>query len=430
MLRKFLWGSLFSILAIVSGCAINNEPPTPEPVATFWRRAAPAIDARRYSEAVVILEQAALAHPKDTTLLIKIGQIYLTQHRWLPAEDAFNRAIARDGQNAAARAGLAEALLNQGRLNEARRTWQEAIEIDPQLPGVFTGLGRTYLLFFDFEAAHGAFIDQIEQRPDAEARWRLAALTAPHDLEAARTHLAAISQSDDTREATPVSDSLRTRYDYLLATLKPFDSATPSVEIAKTTGIALSQIGLWPLAIHALEIAIEQGPNDAESLAFLAHARTQFRQPALALFDQARQADPTSALPLYLRGIYLRRQGTFPAAESILTQAVGLDPDNAAIYAELGKVQDQQGNLAAAESFYTTAAEVDPDTLEFKLLLLRFYANRNYNTKEVAIPLAERLLLTYEDNAELHDLLGWMQFLSGSPQNGEGSATPGHRTRP
>ena len=51
--------------------------------------------------------------------------------------------------------------------------------------------------------------------------------------------------------------------------------------------------------------------------------------------------------------------------------------------------------------------------------MLKFYAHRNYRMSEAGIPLAETLIETDENNAEVYDLLGWMQFLSGAPDGGE-----------
>lgn len=408
-----------SLLLFFSGCTFRSTPaPLPvEPLADRWARAELALTERRYGDAVKTLEEAALAYPANVEVVLRIGQIYLTQQRWILAEDAFNRALAvTGGTDARANAGLAETLLSQGRLPEAIKYWERAAKLDPQLSGVFTGLGHTRLRFFDFAGAREAFEAQQAHNPDSEAAWHLAALTAPLDLVQARTYLAEIpaeAAETDTRAA-----SLQARRDYLAATLAPFDAATPQPLVARASGIALAQIGLWPLAVHALEIAVAAVPDDGEALAFLAHALGQAGKPALDLFEQARQLAPESALPSYLEGVYLRQQGAFSAAEVLFGRAISLDPDNAAAYAEWGKIKDQAGDLAAAEELYTTAVKLEPQQLEFQLLLLRFYANRSYRTGEAGIPLAERLIATNPDQAELHDLLGWMQFLSGGPDNG------------
>ncbi len=128
-------------------------------------------------------------------------------------------------------------------------------------------------------------------------------------------------------------------------------------------------------------------------------------------------ANPNSPLPLYFQGLYLREQGAFKAAEASLTEALALDPENAAIYAELAQVMLQQGYISTAETLYQAAIKVAEDDHVFRLLLANFYMTRGYRISEMGIPLVETILATDTENAEAYDMLGWMQFLSGS--NGE-----------
>jgi tetratricopeptide (TPR) repeat protein len=347
--------------------------------------------------------------------LLKIGQIYLAQQRWLLAEDAFNRALARDPDHAPALAGLAATFYHQDRLTEALKLWQEVAAVTPRLPGVWTGLGQTQLALFDFEAAQESFLEQQRRQPDPEAQWHLAALVAPTDLTQARAYLQAIPPPPPPQKG----GGLLARRDYLLAALEPFKTESPPGEVAKAAGIALAQAQAWPLAVHALALADEQQPGDAETLAFLGYAQAQAGHPALELFEQARQADPTSGLPLYFEGLYLRQQGALKAAEALFHQAVTLDPDNAAFYAEVAETKAQKGELSTAEIWYQAAVQVSEDDLQFRLLQAQFYANWGYRMAEAGIPAVEAIIETDKNKAEAYDLLGWMQFLTGAPEEAE-----------
>ncbi len=368
------------------------------------------------------MEEAAEVHPDSLMPLIRIGQIYLGQHRWLPAEDAFNRALARDLQSGVATAGLAESLLNQGQSGRALALWQQAGQLNRNVPGVFTGLGRTHLARLEFEEAKQTFLDQQAHQPDPDAQWFLAALEAPADVSTANDYLLAIPPD--------ASADVLARRDYLLAALVPFTAESPQVDVARATGIAMVQVKLWPLAIHALTLADENlknssnspnspNPDKAENLAFLGHALAQAGRPALDLFEQAQTLDPDSALPSYFYGIYLRQQGALQAAEAQFNQAITLDPDNAAIYVELGRTKAEQGDFAAAEEQYDLAATVADDQIQIQLARVRFYATRGYNLLETGIPAAEMVIGDDKNNAEAHDLLGWMYFLSGDPEAAE-----------
>jgi tetratricopeptide (TPR) repeat protein len=411
---KNIAGILICLFAAT--CVPVPNPPR-EPLPTYLNRAEAFVAQRQYSEALKTLEKAAELYPEETQPLIKIGQIYLSRRQWLLAEDAFNRALARNLRDPVATAGLAEVKLNQGDLTRALSLWQETTRLNPDLAGVFTGLGRTHIWRFEFEAAHDAFLTQLTHQSDPEAQWYLAALVAPSDLTAANDYLLAIPAGSST--------DLFARRDYLLAALVPFTAESPQAEVAQATGIALTQVGFWPLAVHALTIAAEypnQSPEEkAETLAFLGHALAQAGRPALDLFEQATALDPGSALPLYFYGIYLRRKGAWRAAEEQFEQAIALDPENAAIYVELAQVKVDQGNFDAAEGYYRAAAKLAEDDPQIQLLRVQFHANRGYRMAEAGIPAAQALIEADEDNAAAYDLLGWMQFLSGDSAEAEKS---------
>ncbi|MCB0168824.1 MAG: tetratricopeptide repeat protein [Anaerolineae bacterium] len=407
----------FLILAslVFLACQTVESTPTPEPLQNFLSQATAFIHQEHYSEAVDVLEQAAEAHSESPIPLMQLGQLYLHRQQNNLAEDAFNRALARDLENPVATVGLAETYLNQGNSLKALSLWQKVSETAPDLLGVFTGLGRAYLARLEFDAAHDAFLEQLSHSPDAEAQWYLASLVMPTDITKARAYLAAMPPD--------ISDNLVARRDYLNAILKLFGSDAPQAAIAQSEGIALVQAELWPLAIHALQIASQaenQTDQDkAKSLAFLGHALAQYGHPAIETFRQAEALDPASALPAYFQGIYLRQKGALNVAEDALQRAVLLDPKNPGIYVELARVKTDQGNLASAEAQYMAAVEAAPDDHQIQTLQVKFYADHSYRLNEAGIPAAEAFVEVDEDNSEAYDLLGWMQFLAGDLDQAE-----------
>jgi len=419
MVRKI---TLFLLLCLAAGVSCVPAPRSArEPLPALLARIEPLVVENRFEEAVVALEAAAQAYPQAARPFIRMGQLYLIQQRWLLAEDAFNRALARDLDNPLALAGLAEALFNQNRLGEALNVWQKVVSLQPQLPGAFTGLGRTQLQLFHFDEASEAFLKQQTVRIDPEAHWYLAALTAPRDLAAALEYLNAIP-AKTTDSERPSYQALLARRDYLLSALEPFTPESSQAEVAKGTGIALTQAQLWPLAVVALTIAHEQSQSpveQAEIMAFLGHALAQSGRPALDLLQEAHALDPTSAWPLYFEGLYLRDQGALGAAEMLFREAITLDPDNAAIYVELAQIKFAQGALSEAETLLVTAVEVAGGEVQFQLILAEFYASRGYRLIEAGIPTVEAIIETDEQNAAAHDLLGWMQFLAGAGDQGQ-----------
>ena len=416
MFKKYI--QILLLLAIVGSLSCVPVPRTPQlPLTNVLTELEPLISERRYSDAVTALEEVAQRYPDAPQPFIRIGQVYLIQHRWLLAEDAFNRALARDLANPLAQAGLAEALFKQSEVLKAQQQWQRLVAIRPQFPGAFTGLALTHLWLLDFEAAENALRQQQAYNFDPQAQWYLAALTAPHDLSGAIAQLQAIDTPD-------VPAEIAAQRDYLLDALAPFSPASPQAEVAKATGLALAQVEQWPLAVYALTAARGRSQSqqaDAETLAFLAYALARAGRPALELFEQARQIDPESALPLFLEGLYLRDQGALKAAAASFQQALDLDPENAAITVELARTKAQQGDLGTAESLYQAAVEWAGGESKFRKLLVEFYAGHSYRLAEAGLPAAEALVEADETDAEAHALLGWIQFLAGNPAAAETS---------
>jgi tetratricopeptide (TPR) repeat protein len=416
-----LWGDYHLLLAIlfvlgVGGCTLAPNPvshATPSPT-----DAATLIANGQLTVAAELLDQEAARQPDNPTPLLQLGELYLRQRLWLPAEDAFNRALVVAPSHPAATAGLAEVRLQQGDFEAAQSLWLEAISQNPDLHGVYTGLGRLAMTRLDFPAAREAFETQQARQPDPEALWYLAALNAPTDHTRANEQLLAIPADAPA--------GVLARRDYLLATLVPFTTDTPAAEVAQATGIALVQVGMWPPAIHALEqarrIPVTADPLfQAKTLAFLGHAYAQMGKPALDLFEQAQQQDPDSALPLYFYGIFLRRQGASRAAMDQFEQAILREPDNAAVYAEMALTRAEQGDYAAAETLYQAAVDVSDNSPEMRLLQLLFYAQRGYRVVEAGIPLGESLVEADQTNAEALDWLGWLYLLAGESEKAEES---------
>lgn len=397
--------SLFSLSRLTAPPTNSTAPPPT--VSSLVQQLVPveiAIEERRYSDALTMLEALAIAHPDRSLPLLRVGQIYLVQHRWLMAEDAFNRALVRDFENPVALAGLAESLLQQGRVEPATTVWERAVAIAPSLS---TGLGRSHLSKLNFEAALAAFATQ----PDPHAVWYLAAMTAPTDIEAARNHLQSMDVTDEP--------SLAVKREYLRTTLAPFTATSPPADVAKTVGIAFVQAELWPLAINALTVAHEADAHDGETLAFLAHARTQSGLPTFEMFAEAVKLAPTSPLVLSLHGQYLRQQGVFTVAVLRFAQVIKHDFENAAAYAEIAAIRVEQGRLNEAERWYQAAIDVADKKQPFKRMLAYFYLNHSYDVTDKGMPLVETLAKANPTQAEYHLMLGQMHFRVGQYDQAE-----------
>ena len=131
--KFFLTLLIFTCFAGLSCVPMPHPPRLPLPI--VLANIEPLIVERRYNEALTVLETTGQNYPDSSLPFIKMGQIYLRQQRWFLAEDAFNRALARDLGNPWALTGLAQTLFNQGRLTDSWQVWQTLVSTRPQFPG-------------------------------------------------------------------------------------------------------------------------------------------------------------------------------------------------------------------------------------------------------------------------------------------------------
>jgi len=346
--------------------------------------------------------------------LLSMGEIYLAQRRWPLAEDAFNRALARAGDDPGALAGLAAACWGKGDRQRAVALWEAALAQRPGMPDVRMRLALAYLDLNrpgDAETLLRATVAAGGQPPGddmAMAHLYLAMLQAADDRGGARRELAAVPDDGPAAAVT-------TR-DYLLAALDKADKAGSPAEGVKVLGLALAQIEEWQLARAALERALALDPADAEAMAFLGHAEAQLGRPALAHLSAGVAARPDWPAGHHLLALYYIKQGVYDLASDELQTTLRLDPGNRQARLDLARADVGLGQYAAAEEALVTAVEAAPKDLATHLALVRFYADHAFRVSDRGLAAARTAADLAPNNAEVHDLLGWMYFLAGDPQ--------------
>ncbi len=411
IINRAALAALLSLLAMMGALAV---PAPGGAIPPLWAKAADLRALRSYTAAVEVYEQIAALSPGDPSPLLSMGEIYLAQSRWPLAEDAFNRALARAGDDPGALAGLAAACWGKGDRRRAVALWEAALARKPAAPGVRVRLALAYLDLNrpgDAETLLRAMVAAEGPSPDgdvAPAHLYLAMLHMADDRGGARRELGAIP---DDGPATVVA----TR-DYLLAALDKADQAGSPAEGVKVLGLALAQIEEWQLARAALERALALDPSDGEVLAFLGHAEAQLGQPALAHLSAGVAARPDWPAGHHLLALYYIQQGVYDLAADELQTALRLDPGNRQALLDLARADVGLGQYIAAEEALAAAVEAAPEDLPTHLALVRFYADHSFRVSDRGLAAAKAAAGLAPDNAEVHDLLGWMYFLAGDPQ--------------
>ena len=410
-----------SVLLILLALICTRATPPPVGAVSSMSNAAADLRAlKSYAAAVEVYEHMAGLSPDDPDPLLSIGNIYLTQHRWLPATDAFNRALARQGNCGPAQAGLATATWERGERLEALALWQMALANQPPLTEARLHLALAYLNLnrpAEAEATLHAILVSGSGRPGegegslpgqesiASAHLYLAMIHALDDAEGARRQLAAIPND----APQPV---VATR-DYMLAALK--QSAADS-EAARTLGLAFVQIEQWQLARDALEQALALDPTDAETMAFLGHVESQLGRPAMDHLAASVATRPEWPLGHYLLGLHYVKCNLADLAIEAFQETLRLDPGNAQAQVDLARAYTSVGNYLDAESAYRAAAEAAPEDLTFQLALAHFYADHSLHVTDRGLAAAHSAADMAPDDPHVRDLLGWMYFLAGDPQ--------------
>ncbi len=138
-------------------------------------------------------------------------------------------------------------------------------------------------------------------------------------------------------------------------------AATDSTQV----GIVLAKQNLWPFA----ELAFSQS-SDALAFAYIGLARDMQGKDGAQQIATAVTLAPQESQVRFLQGLHLRLTHDNPGSLRAIVQAVALDPENPALYAELGKAYQLTGDLVTAERWLKFAVSLDA---HFQPLLDSFY---------------------------------------------------------
>jgi len=334
-----------------------------------------------------------------------MGEVYLLQHRFVPASNAFLEAEIRGGGIEAV-LGLGQSRAGRGDWASAIGQWLRAQALDPQDPRAYVALGQAGVAMSQFQQAQAYLTQALRLQPSPQDNATALALLGRVLLnEQPELAKAAFTEAGD---------------EDMLAVLQAVSGEHSPARQALLLGSAFLQRGELSLARHHLERAVALAPDEAEPLAYLAHVLDQQGETvaALDLLEQALEIDENSTLVLYFLGTHYRLVGNLEKAQDALWQALLQDPENAALRAELAATLAEQGDFPAAEEWYRGAANSAPEDVDFQFMLVHFYLDHLYRVQEGGLPAAQALVARAPGDPRAHDLLGWAYHLSGQQDQG------------
>ena len=101
----------------------------------------------------------------------------------------------------------------------------------------------------------------------------------------------------------------------------------------------------------------------------------QLTEKAIAKFEEAHTADPSSAIPVMNKGIALVYLRKLPEAEEALKQAAAMDPSNPRTWYSLGILHLGAGDPKLAIGDMDHAVKLDPNDADAHYFLGTFYLN-------------------------------------------------------
>jgi Flp pilus assembly protein TadD len=123
------------------------------------------------TQAAAVLEQAAIAHPGDRTLLGAYGRALADAGRYQPALDVLSRAHSPDQPDWRILSVQGAVLDQMGRHIEAQNHYASALRLMPDEPSVLSNLGLSYALSKNLPLAE-ATLRRAAARPGAEPKVR------------------------------------------------------------------------------------------------------------------------------------------------------------------------------------------------------------------------------------------------------------------
>ncbi len=303
-------------------------------------------------------ETVTRLRPADSMAYWLLGQIHAERQEWEQAAAAARKAVELDPANGDAYTGLARALEELGRNDEARAARQQALEArqkaaadQPKDPAVAQDDLGTALFF-------------LEQYGPAIAAYREALRLAPGNSDYHR-HLAGAYHQQSKSAAVGASDVLTQAIaEYQAAVhLDPYDA----LAFTQLADIYL-ELGRHEEALKAYEGAVQAAPCDADAVFLLASQYDQLgrQAEAEATFRRLAELKPSSSMAWQYLGMAAMQRGDLAAAEAGYRAAVQAAPGEAGLHYGLAGALYGLGRYAEAEAEYRRTVELAPqDALSF-----------------------------------------------------------------
>lgn len=317
---------------------------------------------------------ASLLAPKDFRWTYLVAKLDQQEGRFDDAIRRYRIARTLRSDYVAVPVNLGNIFLELNRLEEARTSFKEALEIDKNNPAANYGLGQIALSSLNYSEAIQYFEQTLARAPSANrVHYSLAmAYRGLRDVEKVKAHLA-LQGSVGVRVSDPLVDGLQDliegervhlargklafeakRYseaaeEFRRAVVARPDSVTARINL----GATLSQLGDRSGAIEQFEraLSIEPGKVNAHYNLAVLLAGLDSHEKAIAHLQSALKIEPNDLSVRYFLGRELIKVGRPDEALAEFSRVVQSDPNNEDALLEQVKLLHRKGEFKQAVDF-------------------------------------------------------------------------------
>jgi tetratricopeptide (TPR) repeat protein len=358
---------------------------------------------------------AQLSHIETAARLLSQGQVD-------QAETETRQALGNPATRALALAMLGTIRLQQSKYEEGTRFLTQALALNPHLVGARKSLGNAYLLQGKPDLARRSFQEAVSLDPgNFNARFELAKVEASlhnyrRSLDVAGPIVAKLNESDDGILLLATDYGPLGKMEELRGLFRAWQQLTgPSDESSLEFGNVLTVFGMTVEAKQVLEVEEAKIAAYPSPMLALQLGRSYV---SLGVLDRAQQnfqraLDLNPACALCDQGLaeIAERQGNTEKALSYLVMAKRQDPEDPEILFEFGKVCLQRNLLEDALAALAKAVALKPNHDPYVYVLAS--ANVAQGNLSNAASLFARLLQKHPHDAVLKYSIGAVNFLQG-----------------
>jgi tetratricopeptide (TPR) repeat protein len=318
------------------------------------------IKQNKESEAHAILSQADARVPVSPLVRNAQGEVYYAAKKMDKARAKFEEALGLDPSYNEALFNLANALCEQGKLDEAKAKYVQLEAKDKEYPNLAARIGVLYMRLKDYATAAAAFDRALAvELPTVETR-----------LAGAKAYILAGKPEKAVKQCAIVLEN----------------NAAPEARALRAA--ALYEQRKYDEAFIEVQQAIEREkkPDYYVTLGRVQEARGKVAD-AIDAYAEVLALDATRVEIRARRGILLVKNGAVQDGQQELKKVVRENPDMAEAYMYIGDAQADQRQEAEALRSYLTAVGKDPKLAEAQYKIGQIHCDNQ--RKAQAIPYLE-----------------------------------------